>query len=45
MTITRIDETYVKLTSDKHIKDIRTQMIHSEVICNEKDVKYFKEVD
>jgi len=35
----------IHLTSDIGIIDIRTEVIHSEVICKDKNEKYFREVE
>ena len=35
----------IHLTSDIGIMDIRTEVVNSEVVCKEKNEKYFKEVE
>ena len=35
----------IHLTSDIGIMDIRTEVVHSEVVCKEKNEKYFVEVE
>lgn len=33
----------IKITADNGVEDKRTNRIYSEVVCNKKDEKYFKE--
>lgn len=39
----KINNTYVKLTSARGIKDTRNARVYSEVICKADDKHYFKE--
>lgn len=45
MKIEELKNGLVRLTGDYGIKDIRTERIYSEVICKEKNIRFFSDAD